>query len=107
MNFLTSKQLIEKVEDTYESVNLQLWNYSHSHLKYYFNKIKGDIPEISKALLHKNVFNFYRNDGSIIDFAIQRKLNSNKNYINLMSIIYHIKGEPFGKQNLVEGFTLQ
>lgn len=107
MNFLTSKQLIEKVEATYESVNLQLWNFSHSHLKYYFNKIKGDIPEISKAVLHKNVFNFYRSDGSIIDFTIQRKLNSNNNYKDFVSIVYYIKGEPFGKQNLIEGFTLQ
>lgn len=107
MNFLTSKLLIEKIEDTYQSVNLQLWNHSHSHLKYYFNKIKGDIPEISKAVLHKNIFNFYRSDGSMIDFSLQRKLNSNKNYVEFASIVYYIRGEHFGKENMQEGFTIQ
>lgn len=107
MNFLTSRSLIEKIEDTYTSVNLQLWNLSHSHLQYYLNKIKGDIPEISKAILHKNVFNFYRSDGSMIDFTLQRKLNSNNNYVQFTSIVYYIKGEHFGQQNMKEGFTLQ
>ena len=107
MNFVDSDTLIEKIEETYRIVNLQLWNSSRSHLTYYFNKLKGDIPDIGKAVMHRNVLNIYTRDGGLVDWKLQKKINSNYNYNELISIIVYIRGEPFGKQNLIEGFTLE